>query len=260
LRRQLHILSSRLFEFEHGQRESLFQGPSPEPSEVPAGAATTSRADGPAVRQRKSPSMRRSGFSAVISNKGVSPVASVSSEVSEGTVASEAEGTASPAESPQMSSEEPQRAVRDGGEVRETQDIELREDVLEHVLSEGSPEGELKETATWPEAAQPEPRSESRKIIGARRWEEDSRGGQTADDEEELANTQIIPKMQDDETPAVSLPGITPKAGRAPSRTSSSPERPKVAPEKPGGQPGDERDLLSELKAVINKKFDELMK
>ena len=92
------------------------------------------------------------------------------------------------------------------------------------------------------------------KPVSAKSWSDDETS--------ELANTQIISKLsEEDEDKAaeavlsLSTGGSEPGAQRAgPSRGSPSPA-PKSAPKK-----NDDAELLAELKSVINKKFDELMK
>jgi hypothetical protein len=120
------------------------------------------------------------------------------------------------------------------------------------------------------ESSQDPKSAEPRKVIGARTWEEKTASGELS--HEDLASTQIIPNMGDDAPSEVGLPTVesevgtsqaspkeVPTAGKVPPK--SQPKQP-VAPkaEEPAeGSQKTERDLLDELKAVVNKKFDELV-
>ena len=99
------------------------------------------------------------------------------------------------------------------------------------------------------------PAQEPRKIIGARSWEPEH-GVDSQSDEDELASTQVIPTLSssrgEDPVPVAVVP----------LKSQGSREKPAAkSPVSPAGSDKtDDRQLLAELKSVINRKFDELMK
>jgi predicted nuclease with TOPRIM domain len=193
LKKQIRTLTTRVHELEHvSQRHSAETVETPDP----AVARTES------FRSRR-PSMRRSGFSAVISNKEVTR------------------------EAPRLAAEK-------------------REEPVSAV--------EALEIPRAVAPAKPLPKA-SPKPVAAKSWNEDTSS------EDALANTQIMSKLsEEDQDRAVdavlSLSGAPEPGARRPgaSRPSPSPA-PKSDPKK-----NDDAELLAELKSVINKKFDELMK
>lgn len=101
-------------------------------------------------------------------------------------------------------------------------------------------------TAEPPQAAEP------RKIIGARSWEPEE--GLEGSGEDDLASTQVIPAFSAGQSESVPVQ-IVPLKGAA-----AAAEK-KPAPKKASGpERVDDRQLLAELKSVINRKFDDLMK
>ena len=208
LKKQVRSLSAKVAELESGA------GSRGEGAE--AGKAGSIRAD--ASRMRKSPSIRRSGFAAVISNKEVQGGPGLSGRPAEG-------------------SRRPERAAPAAAD---------EERVLASVFQGG---GEKPGRAPPPRAREG---VEPRKVIGGHLW-----GEEPDDPQDELANTQIINKVTVDDHAAEPLPPVSPKGASPvsdPLRGTASSRPKKDASE------GDDLELLQELKAVINKKFDELMK
>jgi hypothetical protein len=87
--------------------------------------------------------------------------------------------------------------------------------------------------------------SEPRKVIGARVWMEDIDENDAEEEEEDMACTQVIPKLSMEDLAAHSTPEAEPPDAASGADSPSA---------------DDDKDLLSELKSVINKKFDELLK
>jgi len=116
-------------------------------------------------------------------------------------------------------------------------------DPLDGVLEEDivQPAAQRAPASAHEEPAGPEPR----RVIGARVWMEDIDESVAEDEDEDIGNTQIIPKLSMEDLAAH---GKTEAGG------------PKGASEAESLSPDDDKDLLSELKSVINKKFDELLK
>ena len=85
--------------------------------------------------------------------------------------------------------------------------------------------------------------SGSRRMAAARGWEEPQASRREAEPADDLAHTQIISRLEAE------------SHGAAPAPRG---EAAKTA--KKGEESKDDVELLAELKAVINKKFDELMK
>ena len=287
--RQIHHLSARVQELESSATQVATEpvgGEGPLPAGAPRGETGSGRA-------RRSPGVRRTGFSAVISNKGYAPRAP-SNEPAETEV-----------EELESSEEEPQEVTvesRLGPPHRSSERPSPEDDPLSRILDDPRSRKASFRTSSRPaEKEKTSVRSsthstfvlpaqagggvssrpvrelpshaplEPRKVIGARSWEEAPREPSEELGEDDQANTQIIPRMVDDETPvgplvqagarvpsgggkSSSLPGMGGRpAGAGPQRP-----RPAEAGSDAGGD--DDRELLAELKAVINKKFDELMK
>jgi len=210
LKKQVRTLTAKVVELESG---AASRGDGAEGSK-----AGSIRADA-SSRMRKSPSIRRSGFAAVISNK-------------------EVQGAAPPSGRPAEGSRRVERATP----------VAANEDrVLASVLQGG---GEKPGRAPPPRARESEG---PRKVIGGHLWGEEPDAPQ-----DELAHTQIINKVTVDDHAVEPLPLIPPKGAAGPV---SDPLRGSASsrPKKDASE-GEDLELLQELKAVINKKFDELMK
>ena len=184
LRKQIRVLTSRVQELEQvSQRQAAETVETPEPAAARSESFRTRR-----------PSARRSGFSAVLSNK--------------------------------------------------------------EVTREAPPPAAAKEPVEIPSAPPPQkllPKAPP-KPVAAKAWSDD----ETSD---ELANTQIMSKLsEEDEDRAaeavLSLAGGPESAAHRPGPSRGSPA---PAP-KGGAKKNEDAELLDELKSVINKKFDELMK
>jgi hypothetical protein len=210
LKKQVRALTARVHDLEQGG-----SGPrgSVREAAVEAGGL---RAEG-SSRIRKSPTVRRSGFAAVITNK-------------------EVQGKPAGQRPAEITREEPRRIERAAPIVAEG------ERVLQGVLH-GTRE-------TEPPAARE--KGEPRKVIGARLWSEE------AASQDDLASTQIISKGIE-ERAADPLPPVAAKAAPK-AAPKADPLRGTGRPAKDEASEGDDIELLQELKAVINKKFDELMK
>jgi peptidoglycan hydrolase CwlO-like protein len=177
LRKQVRTLTARVRELEQAR------------------AADTAANGGPRS-DRPRPSVRRSGFSAVIPKKDIAE-------------------SASPLPAAPVVAEEEEEMVL--------------EDEREPVLA----------GAAAPQKGHSD--SSARRIVGARSWERPaSRGEEEAADD--LAHTQVIGRLEAE--PVAAAPA-RPDPARSAKKTDES---------------KDDVELLAELKAVINKKFDELMK
>ncbi|MGQ9591552.1 MAG: hypothetical protein ACUVYA_14810, partial [Planctomycetota bacterium] len=177
------------------------------------------------TRPRPTPLRRRSGFSAVISSKvAASP--------------QEAENREPAREAPRP----PRRA-----ESAETADSGA---------ASAPPRESASRRASAEEPAPPAARG-ARKVIGARVWEDagasdegpSGRGGSEDAAEEELASTQLIPAL------SVEPPSRSP--AEAEGRTSAEDSDRGSAASKEASS-GEDDDLLEQLRAVVNRKFDEL--
>jgi predicted nuclease with TOPRIM domain len=203
LKKQIRRLSSRVEELERSSRRA-----SAETVETPDPVAQRNEA----TRSRR-PAMRRSGFSAVLSNKDVKEIAVPI----------------------------PQAQVR---KESATEDEAEKEPVLAApVLARPARVEKL-----------PRPKPETRPAAVSRSWADDSVPA------DELANTQIMSKLDVDDRdpePVLSLP-VGGKTSR-PASPAAGPEG-SQGPGKTEPKKNEDAELLAELKAVINKKFDELMK
>lgn len=217
--------------------------------------------------------MRRSGtFSAIISNKDLTP--------------KEEEPAAEPAPEVNESAGTREPAERDTV-VRETAAHEIFEearlatatarsagagevDVLDRLLEDDDPVlGEpVSLGARVGPATATDNVHEPRRTIGARTWGDQNVSGHTSQADEDLASTQIIPKVGDDGPTSVALPAVEPRLPRLHAAPRRSPEQGASARGETAGSKAqdaaskkpDESELLAELKAVINRKFDELLK
>jgi hypothetical protein len=199
---------------------------SPEPAAPRAEAPAASPRPSDSFRTRKPAAARRSTFSAVISNKpGESAAAGRGDAVAVETAGDEGEGPSGSSTEAFEKAFEPAPVAPAGGEV---------------------------------ERQARAPRVDPRKVIGARSWSSEAPAAAAADDGvEELANTQIIPKLTAEEVAAPAPVRSPSTAIRRPSVTVPKTAKYPKPEAKPRG--GDDKDLLNELKAVINKKFDELI-
>lgn len=179
------------------------------------------------TRPRPTPLRRRSGFSAVISSKVVAPP-------------SEAE------------KQEPER---------EAPGTSRRRESVETVGSDatGAPTKESASRKASAEEPAPPPAKSARKVIGARVWEEagpsdegpSDRGRSEEAAEEELASTQLIPALSSE--PPSRSPAET--EGRISAKDSN-----RGSPSSQEAPASGDDDLLEQLRAVVNRKFDELTK
>jgi hypothetical protein len=202
--------------------------------------------------------MRRSGFSAVISHKRATSGHGDGSpdDPRAADTSTDATELAAYEEAPAVESQ----GSEDAGAATE---ITSAPDPLDSILRDARSglDAEASETKTPVEHTTPgtEPSGEARRVIGAGLWDEEPASGETDDD---LANTQIIPKLDEEEEDVapVSLPAVGRGATKDPSSRLVVPAMSEEgASEAPSGQMGD-KDLLAELRAVINRKFDDLMK
>ncbi len=200
----------------------------PEVAEESLPIAATGAVEEPVVKRRNT-ARRRSAFPAVISAKDLesrddSGVAAAALEQME-------ESFDLPALASSALTEAPRSATKQGSKTAKAAAIQASE-------------------------LEPAPQ-EPRKIIGARSWEpEQGVDSRSESEEDDLASTQVIPTFLmtggEEPVPVAVMPLKSQGAKeKAPSR----------APVRPAPQEKvDDRQLLAELKSVINRKFDELMK
>jgi hypothetical protein len=284
---QMHLLSARVQELE------ALGLPAPEPAggeaPQPVGASRSETGG----RARRSSSFRRPGFSAVISNKDYTSKTSVRepAEVEAEEPAQEEEEMEEEVEQVQEVTVERRLGAPRRPSVRSSPEDDPLERILEEPRSLRTPARPSSRQAERAGSTSPatfglpslsgggfspppapvmsnRPALEPRKVIGARSWEQTPEESLEAEDDQ--ANTQIIPRMVDDETrvsPSAPTGGRAPakegKAGPLPAVERSggaTPQRPRAPEAGAASGADDDRELLAELKAVINKKFDELMK
>jgi len=190
-----------------------------------------------AAPRRKPPVRRRTGYPAIISARNV--------RTSED-AARDAEGIAA--------------------EVTQTLDVALDESAVTQRLEAVEPEARRPGGKTTrsvpagtgaPKGANPE----TRRIIGARSWEPEE-GVDEREPDDELARTQVIAGITGDGDED-SVPARSSSKSQAAGAQRSAPKAPAREPGRPTPAPAegsDDRQLLQELKSVINRKFDELMK
>jgi hypothetical protein len=229
--RQVHALKARVVELEQVQPAVLASG-----QELEAPSRSSARPDFGSTRARRSPSMRRSGFTAVISSKDY-----LSQTESGPSTQAEVEVAEAPAPLPAAAvaaETAPDLGAADDDDVRRMLDDELGEPETVGVAS-GRPAAEAGTRGAEP-----------RRVIGARVWEEKGR------DADDPARTQLIVRVPDSSGPAVSLPEVEPRVARE----IATPSLADDSAETDGKETSDNGDLIDELKAVIHRKFDELMK
>jgi hypothetical protein len=121
---------------------------------------------------------------------------------------------------------------------------------------------------------------ESRKVIGARSWNAETKAaparaaeseedftstqvisGGAGSDDGDFSSTQIIPELRsaNDPTPIATRPVREPHAKQAHAPAEPRPAQKPKSPA-PAQEPASDLELLSELKGIINQKFDELLK
>ncbi|HVR73722.1 MAG TPA: hypothetical protein VMT52_05295, partial [Planctomycetota bacterium] len=220
------------------------------PGYEPASAVSQPGARAESLRSRRpSPTRRTGGFSAVISSKSVSsgalaeePMVATAVEDAPEDFVEESEDLPSP------------RATTSGASPSARESID---DPLSRVF------GSDRKRPEGPRAGKGAPVVEPRKAIGAHSWEGSQESGGTSRKEkareDDLANTQIISRgtARNDRTPrsVESIPPLVPE-----SKAGGAPVRPQAAGAKGQPKEDEDREILTDLKAVINKKFDELMK
>jgi hypothetical protein len=261
LMRHVRALKGRVAELEQGAETS------------PRGRAQGGRA-GQNVRRVRSAAVRRPGFSAVISRQDVSALQEDEEEtekaaaVASPSAALEAEEprVEEQASEPQSSSEPPHPASPrgEGEDVLERMVHGMDDFMEEHEpvttaarSSAFAPDGVRGDSVRGDAAGTEPPSAEPRRVIGARSWAAPSESEEGGD----LANTEIMQRVTDNDMPPVSLPSLEPKLPEPSSRVApgaSSTSKPSEGG--PAKKAPAETDLLAELKAVINKKFDELLK
>lgn len=146
-------------------------------------------------------------------------------------------------------------------EVTQSLDVALDDSIAERPRAQAPTRKAATKTARAEPVAAATKEVEARKVIGARSWEpEDGAAGlgDSSGEEDNMASTQVIPTLSilgDDDPVAVAAASAKPVSAK-----STSPARgPGRAPAAPPAQ-SEDRELLQELKSVINRKFDELMK
>jgi hypothetical protein len=249
--RQLRLLNARVLELEHMQAEG---GPG-SLLEVPGGPRAAARREAAAPKFRRSPAMRRSGFSAVISSKDFSarqataPTAEAVEEALEPVLAT---AGPSPREEPEPPTASPES--------------HMPQTVAERSRRAEIPRSPPERPAASQRRSNPEssPGGETRKVIGARLWQESPRAEVAAGDD--LVSTQIIPKVTEvtQTVPESSrLDSVEPNPRsflREEPPAPAAGEAARSSGSRPTSSPSSDQDLLAELKAVVNRKFDELAK
>lgn len=220
------------------------------PEYEPASAVSQPAARAESLRSRRpSPTRRTGGFSAVISSKSVSSGAS-DEESALATAVADA-----PEDFVEESEDLP--SPRDATSGASPSARESIDDPLTRVF------GSDRKRPEGPRASKNAPVVEPRKAIGAHSWEGSQESGGISRKEkareDDLANTQIISKgpARTDRThrSVESVPLLVPE-----SKATGAPVRPQAAGSKGQPKEDEDREILTDLKAVINKKFDELMK
>ncbi len=258
-----------LAEARRGSARAREAARSPHAAGVPAASASELAAD--QSRSRRGASVRRPAFSAVISAKPVSPARDSAVE-EESVLEEDAENEESSLESveqvlPALPARSARSARSAGSPPAGPAAADVEEDPFHRLLAESAAKpssGKSRAVSERDRAG-----SETRKVIGARSWQTEAPAAEELQDE--LANTQIIPSLSEEEIgpiPAAIIP-VKPEMKKTALRETAQREVPaRQAPAKPASRPApaaaaensDDRELLAELKSVINRKFDELMK